>query len=99
MSIAENIQAQLRQCTSVIVVLNKAFDTVDHNVLADISTSEFIVSIKSYFSNTRNIIAEVPQSSVLCPLRFLVYINSLKKCVNLLKHNIIEISYNSIQLF
>ena len=64
MSITENIQAQLRQYTCVIVDLNKAFDTVDHNVLADISPSECNDSIKRYFSNTRNIIAEVPQSSV-----------------------------------
>lgn len=61
----------------VVVDLNKAFETVDHNIYTDISPTEANVNIKSHFSKTRNIIAEVPQGSVLCPLLFLVFITTL----------------------
>lgn len=73
--------------------LKKAFDTFDHTIVCDkqkvlgvLSTEWFKsylscrqqqVSVNNISSDFRMINCGVPQSSILCPLLFLIYVNDM----------------------
>ena len=72
---------------SVFFDLSKAFDSVPHspliNVLSHISLHQFLVSgsqqvvINGYSSTKTHVSSGVPQGSILGPLLFIIYMNSL----------------------
>ena len=74
----------------VYIDLQKAFDTVHHQMFCEkslhliksfLSSRKQIVSINGFGSSKLNITCGVPQGSTLRPLLFLIYLNDLRFCV------------------
>ena len=80
----------------ILIDLQKAFDTINHNVLIEklkaigfcdetvncLTDRAFLVSIKNKYSSISNISCGVPQESILGPLLFLMYVNDMKEAVS-----------------
>ena len=76
-------------CCSIFVYLQKAFDTVEHDILSNRWFKSYLririqyVSINGYGFNLADVRFRVPQGSVLGLLLFLGYINDLNQALKL----------------